>query len=183
MQAGPATRIRREVADWWAVPGAAVLAVITFVELGSTADAAAWACMQVVLVALAAIDLAARRLPNAITLPTAAAALVLRAIFHPSDLLEVAIAGLAAFAVFYVLALLARGGLGMGDVKLAAMLGFVLGAEVVAALAAGIFAGGLFALALVATRRATMRSTIAYGPFLAIGGMIAILFSSPPPLV
>ena len=85
--------------------------------------------------------------------------------------------------IFYVLALLMRGGLGMGDVKLAGMLGFLLGSAAFPALVIGIGLGGLWAVALVASRKATLRSSIAYGPFLAVGGAIAILFFNPPPLV
>ena len=162
---------------------AAALAVATFLHLGRDADAAAWAVVQVVLVALAAIDVATRRLPNAITLPVSALALILRAADERSKLAEVAIAGAAAFVVFYVVALLARGGFGMGDVKLAAMLGFLLGTKVVPALAIGVIAGGVWAAALVVTRRATARTAFAYGPFLCLGGAVTILFSNPPPLV
>ena len=173
----------RDVAVWWSVPVAILLAVATFIHLGPSADAAAWACAQAILVVLSAYDIASRRLPNVITLPTAAAALVLRAIFNRSDLAEVAIAGAAAFVIFYVLALVLRGGLGMGDVKLVGMLGFLLGSSVIPALLIGVFAGGIWAIVLIVARKVTIRSTIAYGPFLAVGGMIAILAGSPPPLV
>ena len=170
-------------AIWWSAPVAVALAIGTFVYLGPSADAAAWACAQVVLVGLSAYDIATRRLPNVIVLPTAAVALLLRVIFNRSDLLEVVIAGLVAFAITYALALVLRGGLGMGDVKLVGMLGFLLGWAVIPALVIGIFAGGVWAAALILTRKTTMHSMMAYGPFLALGGMIAILYSSPPPLV
>src|SRR5262249_7704534 len=73
-------RLGRGRATGWAGPLAAVLAAATFVHLGSDANAAAWALVQVVLVALAAIDVATRLLPNRITLPVAALAVVLRAV-------------------------------------------------------------------------------------------------------
>jgi leader peptidase (prepilin peptidase) / N-methyltransferase len=136
-----------------------------------------------VLVALAAVDVAERRLPNVITVPTAAAAVVVRAIFERSALVEILVAGAAAFAVFYALAVLLRGGFGMGDVKLAGMLGFLLGSAVVGALAVGLVLGGLWALGLLAAHRTTLRSSIAYGPFLAAGGAVAILVFNPPALV
>jgi leader peptidase (prepilin peptidase)/N-methyltransferase len=169
----------------WLVAGpvAAALAVGTFVHLGHGANAFAWAAVQVVLVALAAKDIEQRRLPNVITLPVSTAAILLRAGFERSDLVEVLVAGVVTFAVFYVLALLMRGGFGMGDVKLAAMLGFLLGSAAFPALVIGIAAGGMWAVALVIARKATLRSSIAYGPFLALGGAIAILFFNPPPLV
>jgi leader peptidase (prepilin peptidase)/N-methyltransferase len=176
-------RLGRDRSTWWAGPLAALLAVVTFFHLGSDADAAAWALVQVVLVALAAIDVATRMLPNRITLPVSLLAVALRAVDERSALLEVVVAGVAAFAVFYGVALLVRGGFGMGDVKLAAMLGFLLGKAVIAALVLGVLAGGVWSAALLLTRRAGMRSSIAYGPFLALGGAAAILFSNPPPLV
>ena len=182
MRAAAGIRLSRATAAW-AVPAAVALAAATFVHLGRDGDAAAWAVVQVVLVLLAAIDVESRRLPNVITFPVAAVALVLRAADERSYLAEVAVAGAAAFAVFFLLFVLMRGGLGMGDVKLAGLLGFLLGRQVVGALVLGVVAGGLWSLGLVLTRRAGLRSAIAYGPFLCFGGVVAVLFSSPPPLV
>ena len=183
MGAGLPRRLGRDRSTWWAGPVAVVLAVATFLHLGSDANAAVWALVQVVLVALAAIDVATRLLPNRITLPVSALAVVLRAADERSALVEVVIAGIAAFAVFLIIALLVRGGFGMGDVKLAAMLGFLLGKAVIPGLLLGVVAGGIWSAGLLLTRRAGMRSSIAYGPFLALGGALAILFSNPPPLV
>jgi leader peptidase (prepilin peptidase) / N-methyltransferase len=179
----PASRIGRDASTWWAGPVALGLAIGTFIHLGHDADAALWACAQVVLVALAAIDVAIRRLPNVLTVPTAIVALLLRAIFERDHLAEVALAGVIAFAAFFLLALLMRGGFGMGDVKLASMLGFLLGWTVWQALVLGIIAGGVASILLLLARRASLRGTIAYGPHLALGGAIAILFFNPPPLV
>jgi len=138
---------------------------------------------QVALVALAAYDVESRRLPNRITLPVAAAAVVLRVIFERDALREVVLAGVISFVVFWVLALVMRGGLGMGDVKLAGMLGFLLGNAVVVALALGVLAGGVWSVILLGSGRAGLRSSIAYGQFLALGGAVAIRAANPPPLV
>src|SRR5581483_6552636 len=104
-----------------------------------------------------------RRLPDVITLPVSVAALVLRAVAERGNLEEVAVSGAVAFVVFLAIALIARGGFGMGDVKLAAMLGFLLGAHAVTAFAVGIIAGGAWALLLLATGRAGLRTAFAYG--------------------
>lgn len=93
------------------------------------------------------------------------------------------IAGALAFVVFWILALVLRGGLGMGDVKLAGMLGFLLGYAVLPALALGVLVGGVWSAVLLGSGRAGLRSSIAYGQFLALGGAVAILVSNPPPLV
>jgi leader peptidase (prepilin peptidase) / N-methyltransferase len=168
---------------WVAGIVALLLAGFTFVRLGRDVDAALWALVQILLVALARIDIATRRLPNSIQAPMALAAIVLRLLFERSSLLEVVLAGGAAFGVFLGVAILARGGFGMGDVKLAGTLGLLLGTQVVGALVVGILAGGVYSACLLATRRARLRSTLAYGPFLAFGGVLAILFTNPPPLV
>jgi leader peptidase (prepilin peptidase) / N-methyltransferase len=168
---------------WLAAAAALLLAGFTFVHLGGGVDAALWALVQILLVVLARIDLATRRLPNVIQVPMALAAVVLRVLFERSALLEVVIAGGAAFGVFLGVAVVTRGGFGMGDVKLAGMLGLLLGSQVIGALVVGIFAGGVYAACLLATRRAKLRSSLAYGPFLVLGGVVAILFSNPPPLV
>ncbi len=167
----------------WVPPVAVALVAATFARHGLHADAAAWAVVQVVLVALAAYDLATRRLPNAVTVPVSLLAVAFRAAFERSELGKVALAGGITFVVFLALAVAFRGGFGMGDVKLGAMLGFLLGGAVVPALTVGILAAGLVAVALLATSRVGLRSAIAYGPYLAFGGAVAILFSHPPALV
>jgi leader peptidase (prepilin peptidase)/N-methyltransferase len=173
----------RDRKTWWAGPLALALAAVTFVHLGHGANAALWALVQVVLVAVAAIDVEIRKIPNVITYPVAVLAVVLRVGFERAALLEVAIAGFGAFAIFLLLSLPLKGGLGMGDVKLAGMLGFLLGRAVIPALVFGVFAGGIWSAILLLTHRAGMRSTIAYGPFLALGGSAAVLLSTPPNLV
>ncbi len=168
---------------WWAPLVAIALVVATFARFGFRADAAAFAAVQVVLVALAVIDLATRRLPNRLTVPTSLAAVGLRALFERPALGGALVAGVAALLVFGLLSLLLRGGLGMGDVKLAGMLGFVLGSTVVSALVLGILAGGVASALLLLAKRAGWSSAIAYGPYLALGGAVAIIALHPPALV
>lgn len=162
-------------APWWTVPLAGGLIAATLWRNGTGANGFALSAMIVVLVALTAIDLATRRLPNVITVPTALAALALRAAAEPSRLGDAALYGAGALIVFAVLYVLTRGGFGMGDVKLAGMLGCVLGSAVVPALVIGTIAGGLGSAAMIVLGRADRRSTIAYGPYLALGGVVAIL--------
>jgi leader peptidase (prepilin peptidase)/N-methyltransferase len=166
----------------WAVVTAAVLAVATVVRLGLSANSVVWAIVQIVLVFVAADDLANRRVKNVVTIPVSVIAVLLRVAFERSALLEVVIAGLVMFLVFLALSLVLRGGLGMGDVKLAGMLGFLLGWKVLPAIFVGAIAGGA-AAAVLLTRASGRRSTMAYGPYLALGGAVVILFSHPPPLI
>jgi leader peptidase (prepilin peptidase)/N-methyltransferase len=166
-----------------AVPIAGLaLAVATFVARGHDAEALAWAGVQLVLAAIATIDAATRRIPNVVTLATALGAAALRLAFARGVLPETLVAGAICFVVFLLLALAARGGLGMGDVKLAGLLGFLLGRDVVVALLIGTVAGAV--AALVAARRAGSRkATLAYGPYLCLGAAVVILLTTPPSFV
>ena len=170
-------------ASRWALPAAIVLAVATVVRLGLTANAAGWAVVQLLLVAVAACDLATRRIPNALTASGALLAVCARAAFERGALTEVVVAGAACLLAFGVFSLAVRGGLGMGDVKLAGLLGCLRGAAVVPALLIGTLAGSFAAIVLLAARRATARSSIAYGPYLAFGAAVAILGFHPPPIL
>jgi leader peptidase (prepilin peptidase) / N-methyltransferase len=166
----------------WALPAAIAVAAATLVRHGVSANGVVWALVQVVLVGIAAHDFATRRIKNVVTVPVAVLAVLFRVAFDRGAVVEVVVAGAVAFAAFLVLAIVLRGGLGMGDVKLAAMLGFLLGAEVVPALVVGVVAGGLAAAAVVARGRGR-GATMAYGPYLALGGMLVVLLGHPPRLV
>ena len=93
--------------------------------------------------------------------------------FERSALVEVVVAGAVAFACSSSLSILTRGGFGMGDVKLGGMLGFLLGYQVLGALALGVVAGGVWSAGLLLTPPGrALRTAIAYGPFLALGGAV-----------
>jgi leader peptidase (prepilin peptidase) / N-methyltransferase len=181
-QAPTASRRRTERAI--AFTAAVVLAGLTFVTVHPVANAAVYAVAQVLLVRIAAVDFATRRIPNQLVAALAAIALVSRAIAERPSLVERVVAGIAVFAVALLLANLARGGLGMGDVKLAGALGFLLGKAVFVALLFGTVAGAAIAVVILIRQGAAgRRTTLAYGPYLALGGVLAILAFGPPPLV
>jgi leader peptidase (prepilin peptidase)/N-methyltransferase len=160
---------------------AAVLVAWTLVHFGVGANGIAWSVVQIVLVFIAWFDLLTRRIPNVVVVPAAIAAIVLRIAFDRDGLLECVLAGAIAFAVFLVLALLVRGGLGMGDVKLAALIGVLLGRDAATALILGAFLGGVAGLVLI-VRGASRRTSLAYGPYLAAGAVVVILMATPPAL-
>lgn len=158
-----------------------VFAVATLVRLGLGAGGLAWAAVQLVLAGVAAYDFASRRIPNRVIVPVSVGAVMSRAAFERSALPEVVVAGCLAFLFFLVLAVVLRGGLGMGDVKLAGMLGFLLGHAVLPALVVGALAGGLASAVILVSAPAMRGRTIAYGPYLCLGGAAAILLFQPPP--
>jgi len=132
------------------------------------------------LVAITRIDLEHRIIPNRIIAPLAAAAIILTAIFEPHQLPERLIAGAAAGGFLLAAVLAYPGGMGMGDVKLAAVMGLVLGRAVAPALLVALIAGTVIGIAVMARRgvREGRKTAIPFGPFLALGGVVG-LFAGP----
>jgi leader peptidase (prepilin peptidase)/N-methyltransferase len=152
------------------------LAAACFARFGLTGRAVVGSFFAAVLVLLSAIDLDCRLIPNAIVLPALGICLAAQLALYPDHALEWVLASLFAALALFVPLLIVPTGMGMGDVKLAALLGAVLGTSVVAALFVGVLAGGLFAAGvLVREGRAARRKAIAYGPFLAFGGIVVLL--------
>jgi leader peptidase (prepilin peptidase)/N-methyltransferase len=155
---------------------AAILTTVAFLYLAA------------ISVALAAIDLDVHRLPNAIVLPAyvvggvllTASALVAG---DPEALLR-GIGGAAAYFVFYlVLALAKPGGMGMGDVKLAGVLGLFLGYLGLEQLIVGAFGafllGGLVGVVIILAQKGDRRTAIPFGPWMLAGAWLAVLAGEP----
>jgi len=155
---------------------ATALVCASFLRFGVGPEAILAAYFSCVLVVLSAIDLDRRILPDRIVVPSTIIVLAGRIALEPSRTREWILAGVAAFAFFYVIALVYPGGLGLGDVKLAALLGVGLGAAVVPAFVIGMTAAALYGIALLVRHGPKARkATIAYGPFLAFGAIVAML--------
>jgi leader peptidase (prepilin peptidase)/N-methyltransferase len=129
------------------------------------------------LVPLVLIDLDVRLLPNAITLPAAVVAVVLGTVLDPSGEVERLLAGAAAGGFFLLAALAYPRGMGIGDVKLAGVLGLFLGRAVAAAVLVALVAGVLVGVAIIARKGAAegRKTAVPFGPFLALGGFVALL--------
>jgi leader peptidase (prepilin peptidase)/N-methyltransferase len=112
-----------------------------------------------------------------LTGPAAALAVVLGLALDPGGEVERLIAGAAAGGFFLVAALASPQGMGKGDVKLAAVLGLFLGREVAAALLVALLAGVVVGVAIIARKGAAAgrNTAIPFGPFLALGGVVAVL--------
>src|SRR5919199_197997 len=150
---------------------AAVVVLFCFVKFGVSGEAFVAAVFGAVLVVLSATDLERRVIPNKIVLPAAAFVLVAHSVLQPSRIAEWAIAAAAAFIGLLAFALIYPGGLGMGDVKLALLLGAGLGWAVLPALLFGTVIAGVFGTTLLAVRgRLGMKASFPFGPFLAAGG-------------
>jgi len=103
--------------------------------------------------------------------------LILQIAFYPEHTLEWVLAMLGAALFLFIPMLISPAAMGMGDVKLAALLGAALGKSVVAALFVGLLAGGAYGLVIFAREGlAARRKAIAFGPFLAFGGLVILFF-------
>ena len=138
--------------------------------------------------ALAAIDIDTKRLPDALTLPSyvvAAVLLLLPAIIDSQwdHYLHAAVGAGALFAFYFILALIYPSGMGFGDVKLAGVLGLYLGWLGWGVLVVGGFLGFLLGAVLggvlMVVGRAGRKTKIPFGPFMLLGALLAILWGQP----
>lgn len=128
------------------------------------------------LVAITLTDLELRLIPNRILLVSAVAGLAILALGDPDRLPESLAAAAAAGGLLFLVALAYPRGMGLGDVKLAAVMGLFLGRNVAPAILIALLAGSLVGLAIIAREGAAGRKqAIPFGPFLALGGVVALL--------
>ena len=155
----------------------AVLAVSVVLVKHSAHDIVMGLVLVGILVPVALIDLDHRIIPNKITLPAAIAAVAIGLALEPSWVPEQLIAGAAAGGFLLVFVLAYPRGMGMGDVKLAAVLGLFLGREVAVALLVGVVAGTVVGAAIMARLGVSKgrKTAVPFGPFLALGGIVALL--------
>jgi leader peptidase (prepilin peptidase)/N-methyltransferase len=166
----------------WRYPGVelatALLVAGCFWKFGLSSDAAIGSFFCAVLVVLSAIDIDRRIVPNKIVLPAAAIVLAAQTAVHPS--LEWLAAGLGASLFLLLAALAYPRGMGMGDVKLALLLGFAVGWTVPVALFAGMVAALVPSAVLFARHGSKARKmAIPFAPFLALGGVLALFWGHP----
>jgi leader peptidase (prepilin peptidase)/N-methyltransferase len=171
-----------------------LLFFLAFWRFGLSAEFAVtafWGCVFLVIIF---IDWEHKLILNKITYPAVALALILlavdslwpgvglysRLVFLPEPrILSGAIAGAAGFIFFLIVYLINPRGMGMGDVKLACLIGLVTDFPlVVVALMVGIIIGGVVAVVLLVMRRKGRKDVIAYGTFLAIGPIVTLLWGN-----
>lgn len=152
-----------------------VLALGCLVRFGFDEQGFFAAAFVVVLGVLTVIDLEQRRLPNRIVLPGAAVALATQVALQPDRTVEWVLAAIGAALFLFLPLLLYPSGMGMGDVKLALMLGAALGTSVVLALLLASFAVAFAGIAMIVRHGASARKrAVPFGPFLAGGAVVAL---------
>jgi leader peptidase (prepilin peptidase) / N-methyltransferase len=154
----------------------AVLVAACVFAFGLTPDAAVAAFFCSALVAVSATDLEHRIVPNRVVVPAAVVVLLAQTALLPS--VEWLLAGLAASGFLFAFALAYPRGMGMGDVKLALLLGVMLGRTVGIALMVGMLAALVPSLVLAARHgvASARKMGIPFAPFLALGGVVALFF-------
>jgi prepilin signal peptidase PulO-like enzyme (type II secretory pathway) len=142
-----------------------------------------YACLFIIIFV---IDLEQGLILNKVVYPGMVVALLL-ALLPQSWLTQViepgiasaALGGSIGFAIFLLIALVSRGGMGWGDVKLAALIGLATGFPLVfLAIIMGAILGGIVAVALMIVKKRKFKETIPFGPFLALAAMVTLLWGS-----
>ncbi len=165
------------------VTGRAVLVTVSAVvcgavgwRYGASRELVGALLLAFALVGISAIDLRYRIIPDRITLPLILAGAVIAAALRLSDLPELALAAFGAGGFLLFAALLSPGGMGIGDVKLAFVLGLFLGRNVIVAVIVGLLSVIVPAIAMLPSKGLrTRKMHLALGPFLALGGVVALL--------
>lgn len=144
-------------------------------DAGSPGEIALDTLFALVLLAFVGTDYERHLLPNRLMYPALVAAAALSWVWPGRNAADALLGGAIGFGILFVLATVLPG-FGFGDVKLAGLLGLLAGsANTVPALAVGMIAGGIASVILLASRRISRRSAIAYGPYLILGAFLGML--------
>lgn len=144
---------------------------------GASLDTLVIAAFAAFLIAVFVIDLEHRRILNVMTYPALIFGVLAMPLFPGRDWRGVLIGGALGFGILLVIALVSRGGMGMGDVKLAAVIGIFVGyPTILLALFLAVMLGGLVSGGLLIAKVIGRRDPIAFGPFLAAGGIVTLLY-------
>lgn len=154
----------------------ALYAVTVLVLWDEPAEVALGLVFVTTLVAITLTDLELRLIPNRILLPAAVVGVAIVVVTDPGSLPERAIAAVAAGGLLFAAALAYPRGMGLGDVKLAALMGLFLGRNVAPAIFVALLTGSLVGLGVIARHgKAARKQAIPFGPFLALGGVVGLL--------
>jgi leader peptidase (prepilin peptidase)/N-methyltransferase len=161
-------------------PAVELLTALSFIAIvlvnGVNARLALELPFAAMLIAVSEIDLEHRIIPNKVLLPAAVWGLAASAVVRTGDLPELLAAGAGAFSFLLVAALIQPKGMGMGDVKLAGVMGLYLGVSVVPAMLIGFLTGSIVGVAMFARYgMAARKMGVPFGPFLALGGFVCLL--------
>ncbi len=159
----------------------ALLMALTVVVVGADADVWLGLAFVLLVVPVTVIDIDYRIIPNKLMIAGAIAAPAILALTRPDAIPEHLIAAGAAGGFLLFAAIAYPAGMGMGDVKLAFVMGLFLGRDLGVAMLAGLLAGSIVGAAIIARKGAAdgRKTAIPFGPFLAFGGIVGLLAGEP----
>jgi prepilin signal peptidase PulO-like enzyme (type II secretory pathway) len=162
---------------WWMLAGAALCGLTALLTPDDRIGGIAAMAMTLVLLSIAAVDLDIRKIPNEMLLALLGIKLVsLLVYFNVNEAIN-SLIGFALGAILFFIPVFSTIGIGMGDMKLIAVMGFCLGfTGLLQTLVVMGIAMGIYALVLVITKRGGLKSTAAMGPPLALGMFLTLLF-------
>jgi leader peptidase (prepilin peptidase) / N-methyltransferase len=148
---------------------------LTVAARGADADLVLELPFVAALIAIAGIDLEHHIVPNRLVAPAAVWGLLAAALVASEELPELLLAGAGAFVALLLVALAYPAGMGMGDVKLAGVMGLYLGLSVAPAMLVAFAAGSVVGVALIAIKGGGRKQGVPFAPFLAAGGLVGVL--------
>ncbi|HXH20638.1 MAG TPA: A24 family peptidase [Dehalococcoidia bacterium] len=181
---GPGPVVRKlpwQVQPWRDRVRVLVVAAAPFLMAGAgwrfePLEAVAVSALILALLLCTGTDLIEYRVPNVVTYPGIVLALAAAALFPDGDPVNALVAGVVGGLIFLVLAIVTRGGLGLGDVKLAVLIGVALGFPAsYQALVIGVLTGGVVILALFLAGIVSRKQAVPYAPFLALAAVGIVL--------
>jgi len=162
---------------FWVEVGTGLLFAFIYWHYGLSVEFAVSAFYCCLFIVLGVIDLEHKLILNKIVYPAAVVALIIDAFLPQPGIINGVIGGTIGFALFLIPALIFRGGMGWGDVKMAALIGLVTGFPLVfVALLTGVVLGGLVAGILLLLRIKKRKEPIPFGPFLSLATIATLLW-------
>ncbi len=148
-------------------------------KLGLNTDSAFYALLFSALLAVSVIDLYHQIIPDVITIPGIIIGLMASGFILPSGIKDAIFGTLFGGGIFFIIALVSRGGMGGGDIKLIAMIGSFLGlTDVLLTIILSSFIGSVVGVFLMIAFGKGRKYKIPFGPFLSIGGIISLFFKT-----
>ncbi|MGI6330284.1 MAG: prepilin peptidase [Zhaonellaceae bacterium] len=157
----------------------AVLFVFIFHYLGLSNSLLPYLLLTSLLIIISFIDFKSFLVPNKLIISGLVLGFGTHLISPTIDWQNIILGFLVGGGVLYVLAILSKGGIGGGDIKLAAMIGFYLGwQKILQGLFLGALIGSIFGLVMIITKKATRNEPIPFAPFLSLGVILTLFLSS-----
>jgi len=171
---------------FWVELATGLIFALLYWHYGLSAELGIMAFYACLFIIIFVVDLEHGLILNKVVYPGMVVALLLALLPRPwltqwivTGVANAALGGAVGFVILFLIAIVSRGGMGWGDVKLAALIGMATGFPLVFfSLIMGAIVGGIVAVALMIAKKRTRRQTIPFGPFLALAAMITLLWGS-----